>query len=403
MATATKQRAGAALRVLAPVRAVPPTPRRGGRRQGGRGLVFALGVVAAGAAAIGIGVRLHSGRAPRPAEPTCARIAIVRGAITGTLPLPGRIGLREQVRVGSVAPGQVIEIKAAVGDRIARGQVLARLDDLEQRAAIVAAAGQVAAAEVATTRAERELLRIVDTLRRQQALPDLPADDQLADGPIGDAQLDLIAAAAQSAKQEAMLALARRLVDRRTIRAPISGVVVSRSIAAGETVEASPPGPPLFVLGSDPATLRVMAEVGEPHVGRVEPGPATVATRDGRRFAATVLGVNRLATTRTPAAYEVALDVRNPDGVLAAGMSATVSLAMTSAADALRVPVAAVETTPAGTRLRVAARDGRMIATPVTTGVGDGVSVEVDGAGLAAGQMVVANPAACLASPGGQP
>jgi len=98
-------------------------------------------------------------------------VPITRGPIVGTLALPGRIQPKELVRVGSVQSGQVVEAKANVGERVVRGQVLARLDDFEQRMAIVTATGQLTSARVVTTRAERELERTIEAQGFRGSLP----------------------------------------------------------------------------------------------------------------------------------------------------------------------------------------------------------------------------------------
>jgi HlyD family secretion protein len=340
-------------------------------------------------------------KAPAPAEPVCPRASVARGPIAGTLALPGRLAPASVVRVGASEPGQVIETKVDVGDHVAKGQVLARLDNLEQRIALVGASGQLTAAELTAMRAERQLAEVIASERLRGLAPLEPPDDDLVDGPIGDAQLAVIAALAQVAKQDALVGLTRRRNDRRTIRAPMAGIVLARSIAAGETVPASPPAPPLFVIASDAETLRVTVEVDHRYVGRVQPGPASIATADHRSIPATVRGLNPLpAPERTSTSYEVTLDVRNPTGRLAFGMPVTAALPMTSSPDTLHVPVRALQATPAGPRLIVADVNGKLVATPVTAGIGDGTSIEVAGAGVAMGQVVLANPDTCPATPG---
>jgi len=142
----------------------------------------------------------------------------------------------------------------------------------------------------------------------------------------------------------------------------------------------------------------VTARIDERYVGRVRPGLATITTTDGRSFPATVRGIDTLgAATRTPVTYEVTLDLSNPDGALAAGMSATVALSMTSDADALQVPTAALQATPSGPQLVTANRAGQPIPTAVTTGISNGAMIEVVGFGLGIDQSIVADAGACPA------
>jgi HlyD family secretion protein len=290
----------------------------------------------------------------------------------------------------------VIAVNVDVGARVARGQVLARLDDLEQRLALVGVVGQLNAAEIEATRAQRDLEDMIDKQIGERDFDGID-DDLLLDGPIGDAQLALIATVAKVAKQEALLTLTRRLNERRVIRAPMAGVILSRSISPGETVPGSPPGPPLFVIGSDPGELRMTAVVDQRHIGAVRPGSAMITTPiSTRALPATVRGVSPdTAAVRSSATYEVALDVVNPDGALAAGMTAVAALPMSSSAEALRVPAGALQETATGARVSLVTQDGTIVPTAVVAGVTNDVWTEVTGEGLDAGHLILAQPGLC--------
>ncbi len=379
---------------------VPPSVGGGRGARRNRGPWFGVGVIAACVAGLAIAATYRGTVAPSAPRPFCPRAMIVQGSVAGVLRAPGSLAPKSVVRIGSLLPGQVTAVNADVGDRVARGQVLARLDNLEQRLALVGAAGQLTSAEIEATRAQRELNQILESQAAGGVdLDGAIAGDLLLDGPAGDAQLDLIAAVAKVAKQEALLTLNRRLNERRVIRAPMAGVVLSRSIAAGETVPGSPPGPPLFVIGSDPGELRMTALVDQRHIAAVRPGSATITTPvAARALPATVQGTSAVADAmRSSAAYEVALDVGNPDGVLAAGMTVIAALPMSSPAEALRVPTSAVQETASGPRLSLVAPDGTVVSTAVMAGVTNDVWTEVAGAGLAAGHLVLAQPGLCPA------
>jgi HlyD family secretion protein len=307
-----------------------------------------------------------------------------------------------EIRIGSAGPGQVVAVKVRRGERVKKGQILALLDDAEQKAGVLAAGAQVTTAELGDLRAERDLGQILGSMRRQGLLPETLSPDDLLDGAAGDAQLKLLQTTAQAAKQHAALQLARSLLARRTIRAPASGVVLSRSVEPGESIPASPPGPPLFTIGSDPATLRLEVEIDERYVAGVRPGPATFTTpgRGGYPFSAAIENVVPLEkAVRSPAPYAVLLTVPNADGALSPGTTAVVELLVATPREALHVPVAALRTDPADSSLLwLPDDDGRPVATPVEVGVTDGQFAEVQGPGLAAGRLVVTDesPSSCL-------
>jgi HlyD family secretion protein len=192
-------------------------------------------------------------------------------------------------------------------------------------------------------------------------------------------------------------ALARGVLARRVIRSPIDGVVLARAVDPGETISSSPPGPPVFVIGSDPAHLRLDVEVDGADAARVRPAPIKVVIPDypRRSFPASIRQV--LPASPFPVSggrYRVVLDVDNKDGALRAGMSASFALPMETAPNAVRVPLGALAPAPphAGTRdALVWVVDGRGEATsvPVETGVVNDRVAEIRAGSLLPGTTVV--------------
>ena len=80
------------------------------------------------------------------------------------------------------------------------------------------------------------------------------------------------AADAASTQAAASVKLAEVDLDNTVIRAPISGVVISRSVDVGQTVAASLQAPTLFVIANDLSRMQVLASVDEADVGRIRTG-----------------------------------------------------------------------------------------------------------------------------------
>jgi RND family efflux transporter MFP subunit len=363
-----------------------------------RGLVALAAVVALLAAA----ALWRESRVRGSVGRSCETAIVVHGPMSGTLRARGQLMTEREIRVGSEGPVRVVSVRAREGDRVNKGQILAVLDHVEERAKLTMARARVTSATLLGLRAERELNQIVASLQEEGLLPqDLLADD-LLEGAAGDAQLELLNATAEATRQEAALRLARALVARRTIRAPEAGVVLARSIEAGETTPSSPPGPPLFVIGSDPSRLRMEVDIDERYVGGLGPGPTTFTTpgHGSYAFSASIERVvSRAGGLRSPAPYTVVLSVPNADGALAPGSSAIVELPVRTTRDALHVPVDAVVQGPdAASIVWLADEQGRAVASPVEVGVVDNESAEVQGPGLAAGRVIVtdAAPLGCL-------
>jgi HlyD family secretion protein len=338
-----------------------------------------------------VAVAIRTGRTGAVQEAPRTHV-VTSGPVVGHLELRGSIEAERTVRIGSPAPGQVTSVAVVVGARVKRGQVLARLDDVEQRASLATADAQLTTAELDATQAEARLMNELELLEGEGKLPDGLLPYEILDGDAGEAQIALMTAAAALEQRVATVRKARQLAARRVLRAPFDGVVLAKTVEAGETIAASPPGPPLFIVGSDPARLLVRADVDDPLVARIQPGPARLAVPavPGGSFPATIRQVSiGQKSGGSPARYQALLAVENRDGLLAPGMSVTVRLPMTSPPDTLWLPLGAIDgartPTPAVWVVSGVLPPRRV---PVKLGVSDGRLVEVGG--IAAGQAVLA-------------
>ena len=240
------------------------------------------------------------------------------------------------------------------------------------------------------------------------SLPELIDPDELLEGKAGDAQLELLHTETEIARRTAASSLAHKLLARRVIRAPMDGIVLERNVEPGESIPASPPGPPLFVIGADPTTLRLEVEIDERYIGGVLPGPVTFTSPvyGAYAFSGTIReAIPAPTAVRSPRPYLVAIDVANPDGDLRPGMTALVDLPVVTGPDALAVPNAAL---PSGGEPRLAllvGDRGRAEAVAVGVGVANAELTEVMGPGVAAGRVVVtdASPSTCLVTPRSPP
>lgn len=357
-------------------------------------------LAAAGVAAVAVVVW----RALRP--PAVEVTPVVRGDIvdtvfaSGTLEPDPRVELDAQVRGTLVAPVEE-------GARVARGQLLARIDnpalgfERERASRTLAAARGRTGPELRARRAELAAARAVEAdvairLQRTRALH--------RKGAATTAELDAaLAAHARAAAETAaaasrLTALGETLAEARgtaraiegaatskvaesEVRSPIDGVVVRRAAEPGEFVSE---GQSLFAIGDvDHLVLELRAD--EADVGALRAGQPATATLDafpGRVFAAQV-GTIAPEADRDSATYLVKLLLDRPPDGLRAGMSAEASIEVGLARGVLLVPAAALS----GDRLWVVA-DGRAHRRRVVPGIRELTWVEVR-SGVAAGELVV--------------
>ena len=346
-----------------------------------------------------------------------SRILAVRtAAVRLTLPADGQptvldasgyVTARLQTTVSSKVTGRIVDVLVEEGMAVTEGQVLARLDDAAERSYLALAEAQLVAVRGALAELE---------VRHEEARLDLDRQRRLLDERLI-AQTALDAARAEADSLEARIANQRELVVvaerefdvRRTaleetvIRAPFSGVAVSRDAQPGEIISPGSAGGGFTRTGVctivDMSSLEIEVDVNESYIDRVSSGQRVVAILNAypdweipARVITTIPAADRQrATVLVRIGFDELGDSRIlPDmGVNVAFLEAGAP-AEPDAADAeprLWIPSEALRSEGGGWVVFVA-RGETVELRPVTTGLEDGGAVEVL-AGLSAGERVV--------------
>lgn len=241
--------------------------------------------------------------------------------IADTVPVIASLVGTRNAEVATRAAGIVAEVLVDVGDAVAAGRAMVRLDDqlarIEQdnAAASVAAAG--AAVDVAESRArltEQSLAR-AEALRGSTAFSRSTFED--LEEQLAEARSEIARAEAQRGVAAAALARAEYVLEHSVIYAPFEGVVIDRMAEAGEYIAIGDPVAQLL----DMQSLEIEADVPVDLVEGVMPGTRIAGTFDGGyetvAIVRTLLPVETTSTrTRT---VRLALD----DGALAPDRAAT--------------------------------------------------------------------------------
>ena len=148
----------------------------------------------------------------------------------------------------------------------------------------------------------------------------------------------------------ASLERARLDLERSTIKSPIDGVVIRRSVELGQTLAASLQAPTLFTIARDLSDMRANAFVNEADIGAVRTGQRVffgVDSYPGRAFEGRVLEIRKAARmVQNVVTYTVMISAPNPDGLLLPGMTADVRILVQEHQDATVVPNAALSFRP---------------------------------------------------------
>jgi HlyD family secretion protein len=332
------------------------------------------------------------------------RRAVFRSTVTAS----GEIVAERFADMGSSVMGKLVSLPVREGDRVRKGQVVARIDSVPASSERDAAAALVSAVEAdqaaARARAEdaaRALARGKE-LRAQGLLPQADFDALQASAEASTAQAD--AAARRAIQARAQLARAADLVGKTEIVSPLDGVVTRLPVREGEMVVIgiqNMPGTTIMTI-SDLAAINAEVKVAEAEILNVRVGqPATVTLEalPGREFAGEVVevGASALPVTGTGAAareFKVKVRVKEPEAGLRPGLTCDAEILVGEAKDALATPLQAVvlRGEPGRERPGVFAVEGKVARfVPVETGMIGGLEIEVKG-GLPEGREIVAGP-----------
>lgn len=157
---------------------------------------------------------------------------------------------------------------------------------------------------------------------------------------------DLESQNARIAMNEAQLAQAEIDLARTKIYSPISGVVITRDVDVGQTVQASYQAPKLFTIAQDLRLMQIDTAVDETDIGVVEKGQKVTFTVDAyknKTFDGVVHQV-RLSPNESSSVvtYSVMVNVNNPELLLKPGMTANAEILISEKKNVLRMPAKAM-------------------------------------------------------------
>ncbi|MPR07332.1 efflux RND transporter periplasmic adaptor subunit [Microvirga tunisiensis] len=286
---------------------------------------------------------------------------------------------RVESDLGFRVPGKVARRLINVGDAVKVGQVLATLDATDLRLQREQAEAEVKAASAALKQAEAELQRIL-TLRGQGWSTTATFDRQ---------QAVTEEARGRMARAERGLLLAANALSYAALTADIDGVVTATQIEPGHVVDTDKVAIRIARLSEKEAVIAVP----EAQIAAVRTGVASLSlwSIPDKRYQATLRELSPSAdpATRT---YLARFSIPTADEPMQFGMTATVTIGETAAAEVVRLPLTSLHNQGDGPAVWVIGADGRPVLRPVmvaayqsrdvliTQGVGDGERVVVLGA-----------------------
>jgi HlyD family secretion protein len=329
------------------------------------------------------------------------------GTQASVLNASGYVTARRRATISSKVTGKVIEVNVEEGMAVREGQVLARLDDSSLQAALRLYRAQLEAAKRQIPESEVRLAQARVMLQRQERLRseglNTPNDIDNAKAEV-DSLIARIASAQEQVKvAESQIAMQQTAIEDTVIRAPFSGVAISKDAQAGEMVSPVSAGGGFTRTGIstivDMRSLEIEVDVNESYINRVRSGQPVTAVLDAYPDWQIPANVITLVPTadRQKATVLVRIGFKQLDPRILPDMG--VKVTFLREAEAAETPVAqrvtlvpqAAVKTEAGASYVFVVRQNAVERRAIKTAGTDGDRLEVI-AGLKGGDQVVVSP-----------
>ena len=287
-----------------------------------------------------------------------ATVTAVRGSAAEVVYATGVVEPVNWAKVTALQRKRITEICKCEGQAVKKGDVLARLDDLEERAV--------------QNELEARLKRLKDDAARMTTLVqrDITSRTTL------DEKLT------QIQEQEARIAAQKDRISDLTLKSPIDGVVLRRDGEVGE-IAGIGTGDTLLWVGQ-PKPLRIVADVNEDDILKVRGGQTVLLRHEGHTGPPLKAHIDRVTPKGDPQTktFRVYMDLPD-DTSLKVGMSVEANIVVQEVEDGIVVPAEAL-----GEHKLIVVKDGRAVLTPIELGIRGTARIEVR-SGIEPGDIVV--------------
>ena len=273
---------------------------------------------------------------------------VERGNLTITVNSTGVVQPILTVDLKSKASGEILELPIEEGDVVTKSQLIARLDTTTSKSSY-----DQAVADLEVARSNLSLVKKEE--ERQQELYDKGLISELD---YENALLNREKANSDLVKAETNLEDARERLAETIIKSPIKGIILKKYVEIGQIIASgisAVSGGTTIASVADLSRAYINAAVDEVDIGQIRPGQkATIVAESypDREFSGQVLRIHPLAQVeQNVTTFDVTIEVDNSEGLLMAGMNASVEIIAGARNNVLLVPREALTDARSLTRL----------------------------------------------------
>jgi RND family efflux transporter MFP subunit len=381
---------------------IPKEERGGGQGKPLLFILIAVGVLALAGGGYYWSTRLQAAPVKVVAATEKASGSTAAGAV---LNASGYVTARRRATVSSKVTGKVVDVLIEEGHPVKEGQILAHLDDSQARAGLNLAESQLAASQKGMAEDEAKLAQAELNLQRREQL--------LKEHVVGKAEVDDARSVVESTKAriaysrqqiavaESQVNLQKTNLADMVVRAPFSGIVVSKDAQPGEMISPVSAGGGFTRTGIgtivDMSSLEIEVDVNETYINRVTPNMKVDAVLDAYQDwhipAHVITTIPTADRQKATVRVRIAFDQTDPRILPDMGVKVSFLRDEPTGAQAAQttprvlVPKAAVRTAD-GRKIVFVLKQDRVERRAVSVGLEQGDQIEVV-SGVTAGERVV--------------
>ena len=395
-------------------------------------IIAALAIIST----LAVGIYFYSNKTP---ETTYKTAKIEKGDIVSAVAATGNLAAVVTVQVGTQVSGTIQKLFVDFNSPVKKGQVIAQIDPALFQAQVDQSRGNFLNAQATLQKSKADL---TDAKRNMERYQQLVKDGIVAQSDYDTTENRYQMAVATVKASEGSVVQNRGTLNQAetnlryaTIRSPVDGIVVSRSVDVGQTVAASFSTPTLFTIAQDLTKMEIDTSVDEADISRIKEGQPVTFTVDSYpeiRFTGKVVQIrNAPIITQNVVTYIVVIGVDNKELKLKPGMTANVSIETARKEDVLKIPSAALRFKPKGVKsakdtkeakgaqdkpagadarkikkggeqkVFILSADNKPVAVPIKTGISNDGQVELSEGNLKENDEVIVEQISTLKKSGG--
>ncbi len=263
-------------------------------------------------------------------------VIVERGTFQIIVMANGVVKSIDRIEIKSKASGEIVELPVEEGDFISQGDLIARLDQKDERA-------EAAQAQADFDIAKAELKQAQSTFERRNQLFQ---DNLISEEEQGQITLDLAVAKGKVIQASTTLERAQERLSEAVVRAPIDGTILQKYVEEGQIIASGVSnvsgGTPIVDI-ADMSSVYIETGIDEIDIGKVQIGQFATVIAEAYPELAFNGEIVRIAPEakieQNVTLFDVVVEVKNNDGKLKSGMNTRVEIEIVKKENVLLAPV----------------------------------------------------------------